>query len=120
MPQEIQRLDDQKRPERPEHGYELEETVPFPYGAIFGFTYHPHGKPEVDWYGRFKLDAGKWFMTFLDGSDGDSELFGVGDTPREAFESLVSRWTLLNGGVQSPALHQHLELMRGVLAEHGL
>lgn len=115
------RLDDQRRPERPEYGYGDPEHPEreWPWGQIFGFTWHPRGR-RTDWFGRFKKDAGKWFMTFLDDSDGDTELFGVGDTPREAFESLVSRWRILNGGVDSTELHQHLESMRMILAEHGL
>ena len=111
------RLDDQRRPERPPHEYP--EDAPFPSGQIFGFDWYPAGQ-RTRWWCRFLIATGQWFATFLDESDGDTELFGQGDTPREAFESLVGRWLLLNGGVASPALHQHLVLMRGVLSEHGL
>lgn len=113
------RLDDQRRPERPEHEYP--EDAPFPSGERFGFAYHPNtSRDRVIWEGRFLLANGQWFCTFQDASGGDTELFGQGDTPREAFESLVSRWLLLNGGTASPLLYQHLPAMRELLKEHGL
>ena len=86
---------------------------PWPHGEIFG------GEDTAKWYGQFAIRHGKWFFSFLDENDEPTEMYGVGDTPREAFERLVFEWTFRNGGVESNNLRRILPGMREYFREDG-
>lgn len=91
-------------------------------GKVFGagrMTWHDQGGwVEEVWEGEFQWDrpSGKWKFIFVGEGDQLSDIEGVGDTPQEAFESLVTRWTILNGGVESPTLRYILPALRADLA----
>lgn len=83
-------------------------------GGIFGVEEDPA------WVGRYKWmpDQGLWRLTFLEWNGKDSSLYGEGKTHKDAFESLVSRWTILNGG-ESPLLRQRLPYLRKAFNDDG-
>lgn len=74
----------------------------------------------ADWGGRFRYskETGRWRFYFIDERDNDTELFGEGETHKDAFESLVQRWTILNGG-ESKNLHNILPLLRQAFNDEG-
>lgn len=95
----------------------------FPEGFMLGAKYEFQtrtGLVVTNWWCEFVRDAPGWKAVYLVEEDYHSELFGIGDTPRAAFESLVTRWTLANGGVESPMLRRTLPYMRQQLDEVGL
>lgn len=88
-------------------------TEPFPHGEIFG------GNDTADWYGQFAFRHDRWFFSFLDENEQPTTMYGVGDTPKEAFERLVFEWTFRNGGVESANLRAILPLLRTYFNEDG-
>ncbi len=80
----------------------------------------PQGLIRQYWDGQFILHEGKWHCQFIGEDDRPTELVAVADSPREAFEGLVSRWTLANGGVESPLLRHILPSIRAELDAHGI
>lgn len=103
------------------HGYEFggASIIDEVSGARHGFATH---KVKKEWYGLFEqVSDGRWLFTYIMGPAGDkTDIVGIGDTPRDAVESLVQRWTILNGGVESPALRNILPMIRDQLDEVGL
>ena len=106
------------------------EPYTFPHGEVFGGSAileeasgarHGFAKHKVkkEWYGLFERKENQWTMTYMDGIY-LTHIVGVGETPREAFDSLVDRWTFLNGGVESPTLRAILPGLRLKLDEVGL
>lgn len=87
-------------------------------GGQKGFGTH---MVKTEWYGFFdRIDDGRWSFEYLAGKDGmKTGLYGVGDTPREAFESLVSRWTMTNGGLPSKAMQVIIPDLRAELERKG-
>lgn len=101
----------------------IEIGVPFPHGeTIGGFADEqtPTGLVRKYWDGQFILHEGKWHCQFIGEDDQPTGLIGVADTPREAFDQLVERWTITNGGVESPFLRSILPTMRAELDAAGL
>lgn len=88
----------------------------FPIGHQIGGhsdVWHDIGGWErVHWWCVFGRDAGKWSCTYVADEQPVDELTGHGDTPREAFESLVRMWIFLNDGQESPAMKDLLPGMR--------
>lgn len=103
-------------------------NAPFPHGETFGgeaVLRTERGDLALHvFYCKFELDSGKWKAAFLAEGELPTDIFGAGDTPRDAFEQLVSRHTLLNGGVATPLLQRILPSLRtyfypdGYLARH--
>jgi|2_EtaG_2_1085320.scaffolds.fasta_scaffold21226_4 hypothetical protein len=101
----------------------LADREDFPAGVILGGYIDesaPTGLVRVRWQGMFKRGEGRWLCVFLDEHDMESHIVGAGDTPREAFGSLVDWWTILNGGVTSPTLGAMLPKMLAELEAMGL
>lgn len=108
------------RPSRPPHVYP--EGAPWPSGEYFGYELKNPAKAEkLQWYCRFLCTPeGYWFCTYQDGSLADTSLFGQGETPTEAFNSLVERFKVVNGGSLTPALQHYLPVLQQTLASEGL
>ncbi len=84
-------------------------------GAYTDIWHDIGGWERLNWWCQFGWEGGKWSATFLQDKDIlVPELTGHGDTPREAFESLVRIWTFANGGEPSLVLKEHLEGMRSI------
>lgn len=99
------------------------EERPYPHdveiGGIHEFQTRRGDWEAVHWWCRFEhLDGGKWACHYLAGLDPVPGLSGTGDSPREAFESLINRWSLTNGGY-SEALAALLPGMRAMFSEDG-
>lgn len=84
----------------------MPSSEPFPHGQIFGV------EDGASWFGQFAFRHDKWFFSFVDENDEPTEIYGVGDTPLEAFERLVFAWTFRNGGVESSVLRHHMTELR--------
>lgn len=103
---------------------ESEDTGPFPHDELFGGG-KVFQRPEGDyvfqqWHCLFEWDSGSWLATYVDEREMKlPELQGVGETPRDAFESLVHRFRLLNGGEETPALKHILPQLRAGFNEDG-
>lgn len=65
----------------------------------------------------FDWDNGMWVCSYVS-DDTVTDIAGAGITPLEAFEQLISRWTILNGG-ESACLRHILPDLRSVFEEDG-
>lgn len=100
-------------------------TKPFPHGEFFGcerYIYQTEtGLKLGTWMCRFELmDDGRWKCQYVDEKDEDTVLFEVRETPRAAFEALISMFKFSNGGVYTPTLEAKLPEFRAILDERGL
>ena len=96
----------------------------FPDGEIFGvdrYVYDsPSGLVAGMWNCKFEeLSTGQWRCVYVDQTDEETELFSVGDSAREAFEMLVNKFVVLNGGY-TPTLGANIHNMRARLDEAGV
>lgn len=122
-----------------------DDSKPFPHGELIGGyidTWHeapkyrgrlsagPGPVPDEErilaglirhkWYGLFQFEKPLWKCYFTDEEEAPYlSLFGAGETPRKAFEQLVSAWTFANGGVESPYLKAMLGSMRSEMDAYG-
>lgn len=91
-------------------------------GSIYGEKRGKYGKKQltkVTWECEFsRTDGGRWLVTYV-ADEALTHIIGVGDTPREAFENLLARWALLNGGVQSDTIRELVPYMRSFFTEDG-
>jgi hypothetical protein len=98
-------------------------TKPFPAGTEIGGyddVYHEKGGIErTHWWCHFDYDEGIWLAYYVADEQVVADLFGAGGTPRAAFEQLVTRWTIANGGAESPTLRALLPVLRLVFEEDG-
>ena len=102
----------------------MSNEAPFPHGQFFGaekYIYDtPTGKVLGTFMGRFELmQDGRWLYKYVDDKSNDTLLEGVGSTPREAFEKLVTMFLITNGGL-TPTLQAKLPEMRAILDKAGL
>lgn len=75
---------------------------------------------EVDWWCQFEfLMADKWKAHFLDEADNWTELEGEGSTPKEAFDSLVERYKIMNGGGASYVMRRIVPVLESAFTEDG-
>lgn len=97
-------------------------SKPFPAGCEIGGYEDTHmirgGIIRTHWWCIFDYDAGTWLCNYVH-DETTTDIQGAGETPRAAMEQLVNRWTLLNGGVESPTLRALLPRMRLLFAEDG-
>lgn len=120
MAEWMERQDTAKRQTRPPYGVD-QSGAPYPAGEEYGFTHTDTAKKEKHvWYCKFLFHSGLWFAVFLDGVGTETELWGDGDTPRAAFESLVARWFIMNGGPAGSLLNDYLPRLRETLQQQGL
>lgn len=76
---------------------------------------------ELDWWCQFEfLMADKWKAHFLDEADNWTELFGEGETPKAAFDSLVQRYKIMNGGTASYLMRRLLPKLESAFTEDGV
>lgn len=116
----MDRQDTAPRETRPPYGVD-QEGAPYPASEVFGFTHTDQvARQRHVWYCKFLYHAGRWFAVFLDGSGTETELWGDGDTARSAFESLVARWFIMNGGEAGSLLYEYLPSLRQNLDDSGL
>ena len=99
-------------------------TPDFPHMQQFGASLilrQPEGDfAEQEFYCEFRHTEGVWLAIFMAGVDSPvTDLFGAGDTPRAAFEQLISRHTILNGGVTSELLRRILPTLRRYFTPEG-
>lgn len=93
----------------------------FPHGEIFGYEHVDHeAKAKYVWLCRFEAKDGMWLCHFLDIDLDDSQLFGAGLTPRDAFEHLVAQWLALDGHTGRSRLELFLPHLRAELDAYGL
>jgi len=88
-------------------------------GDYYDVYHQIGGWVRTVWAGEFSFSGGQWHFTYLAEGDLTSDIVGHGDTPREALDSCAIRWTLLNGGVESPALRHILPRLRAQFEEDG-
>lgn len=99
------------------------DTKPFPAGIDLGYyhdVYHVKGGWErTHWWCVFDVSPeGVWLCNYV-ADEQTTDMLGTGASPRDAFESLVRRWTFANGGVVSPTLHALLPRLRAAFDDDG-
>lgn len=110
----------------------IDGVVNFPNGeAIGGWALERrqegNKRPEmvkVNWWCLFEQVGEKWLAHYaVPGHDSvvvsNPAIDATGDTPREAFEALVSKWSFMNGG-ESNAMRELLPQLRQELTDAGL
>lgn len=101
----------------------LQSDRPFPHGTVFGGyddIRTKTGLVRIKWECTFELEAGNWHAIYMGEMDMKTDIRATGDTPRQAFESLVNRFIILNGGVETPTMSVLLPQMRAELDAFGL
>lgn len=99
------------------------ENRPYPHGMSIGGTHDldtTTGIVRIGWWCVFDmLDDGRWSATYVADEQEIDALKGHGETPREAFESLIKVWTFANAGEETPVMRALLPGMRTFFTDHG-
>ena len=103
--------------------YPKDEGKVFPHGFDFGgYWNHPDGHTRSQWYCQFsQLGENSWECSYL-GENWEvvTEVpSGHGETPLEAFNSLVRVFIMANLGEPTPALKELLPILRSYFNEEG-